>query len=165
MKSIHWLFVVGALLFIFGIGFVVVGARTATRAANSAPANAAPAVAPVATTKQIMAGIAAPTSTAIFDAVQTNVTDKGTEEIAPHTDAEWAALGAQAASLAEAGNMMLADSRMVDKGDWVTMSKAMIDAAKQTMTAVEAKSTEGVLDAGSAVNLSCDNCHARYRRQ
>lgn len=165
MRNSLSLFLVSALLFLFGIGFVIVGARAATRADQAAPTSATAGIAPVASTKQIMAGIAAPASTAIFDAVQTNATEKGTQEIAPDTDEEWAALGAQAAVLAEAGNMLLADGRMVDKGDWVTMSRAMIDAARQTMKAVEAKSTDGVLDAGSAVNLTCDNCHARYRRQ
>jgi hypothetical protein len=158
------LFAVSALLFLFGIGFVVVGARTAREASpGSAPAPAA--VAPVANVKQIMNGIVRPTADAIFRSVQTNVTDKGTEEIFPKTDDEWALLGAQAASLGEAGNLIMAQGRAVDQGDWIKMSQAMVDAAKQTLKAVDAKNPEAILEAGEAVNISCDSCHERYRRQ
>ena len=111
-----------------------------------------------------MAGIVAPGADAIFNAVSTTVTQKGIEEVAPKNDEEWTALGNKAAALAEAGNLILMEGRAVDQGDWVKMSHAMIDAGKQTLKAVEAKSTEGVLTAGEAVNESCDNCHQRYRR-
>ena len=163
LKTIHWLFIVGAALFIFGIGFVVVGARESRRAPVAA-ASVAPATTPVASTKQIMSAIVAPAADAIFNAVSTTVSSKGIEEVAPRNDGEWTALGAKAAALAEAGNLMLIDGRAVDQGDWVKMSRAMIDAGKQTLKAVDAKSTEGVLTAGEAVNTSCDNCHERYRR-
>lgn len=162
LKTIHWLFIVGAALFIFGIGFVVVGAREARRV--PVPAAAAPTTTPVATTKQIMSAIVAPAADAIFSAVSTTVSEKGIVEVAPQNDEEWAALGAKAAALAEAGNLIVIDGRAVDQGDWVTMSRAMIDAGRQTLKAVEAKSTESVLTAGEAVNTSCDNCHERYRR-
>jgi hypothetical protein len=161
MRTIHWLFVTGALLFVFGIGFVVVGARSA----RSAPAPETAPIAPVATVKQIMNGIIDPAATKVFDSVSTSATEKGIEEIAPANDQEWAALGDQAAALAEAGNRLLMEGRAVDRGDWRTMSTAMIDAAKQTMKAAEAKSADAVLDAGSNLNTTCDNCHARYRRQ
>jgi hypothetical protein len=157
------LFVVSALLFVFGLGFVVVGAREARR--TPAPVDRSVAVTSVATVKQLMNTIATPASDAIFNSVQTNVTDKGTEEIAPKDDQEWDALGGMAATLAELGNLLLADGRAVDRGDWVKMSQAMTVAAKQAADAAAARNKDGILDAGSAVNLTCDNCHMRYRRQ
>ena len=163
LRTIHWLFVIGAALFIFGIGFVVVAARDARRA-PAAPAAAAATTTPVATTKQIMAGIVAPAADAIFNAVSTTVTQKGIVEVAPRNDEEWTRLGNWAAALAEAGNLIQIDGRAVDQGDWVKMSRAMIDAGRQTLKAVDAKSTEGILTAGEAVNGSCDTCHERYRR-
>ena len=164
MRSSTSLFVVSALLFVSGIGFVVVGARETRRAAAN-PTSAPVTRPPLATTKQIMAAIVSPTSTAIFRSVQTNVTIKGTEEIFPKTDDEWALLGAQASAMAEAGYMLMADGRAVDKGDWIKMSQAMVDAAKVTLAAVAGKKPDDVLESGEAVNTSCDNCHERYRRQ
>src|ERR1041385_3991344 len=162
MRTPLSLFVVSALLFVFGVGFVVVGAREARRAPPAAAES--PKVMPIASTKQIMYGIVSPTSNAIFQSVQTNVTRAGVEEIFPKNDEEWALLGAQAASLAEAGNMLMTDGRAIDRGDGVKMSQAMVDAAKQTLQAVADKKPDAVLQSGEAVNMSCDNCHQRYRR-
>ena len=50
MKTRHWFFLVGVLLFVTGIGFTIAGAR----AARQAPVVEAPITTPVATVKQIM---------------------------------------------------------------------------------------------------------------
>ena len=162
MRLVQWLFVVGAMLFVFGIGFVVIGARAARQ--TPPPAQAAPIV-PIASIKQIMNGIIDPGATKVFDSVSTTVSDRGVEEVVPRNDEEWAAVGTSAAALAEAGNMLLIDGRAIDRGDWVTMAIAMIEAAKQTLAAVDAKSPDKILEAGSNLNTSCDNCHRRYQRQ
>ena len=161
MRIVHWLFVVSVALFVSGIGFVVAGAR----AAREAPAvEAAPVTTPVASVKQIMKGIVAPAATTVFNSVSTTVSVKGTEEKAPQTDEEWEQVGNSAAALIESGNLLLMGSRAVDKGEWVKMSQALIDAGKVALKATEAKSAEGVLAAGEAVNTSCDNCHRKYQR-
>jgi hypothetical protein len=158
---VHWLFVVSVALFVSGIGFVVAGAR----AAREAPAvEAAIVTTPVASVKQIMKGIVAPAATTVFNSVSTIVSVKGIEENAPHTDEEWEQVGNSAAALIESGNLLLMGSRAVDKGEWVKMSQALIDAGKVALKATQAKSAEGVLGAGEAVNTSCDNCHRKYQR-
>jgi hypothetical protein len=162
MGSRHWFFLVGILLYLGGIGFVIAGARTARRAPP--PEAATATVTPVATVKQIMKGIVGPAATAIFNSVSTTVTSKGVEEKAPQTDEEWEALGNSAAALIESGNLLLMGSRAVDKGDWVKMSREMIDAGKIALKATVAKSAEQVLASGEAVNASCDNCHGKYQR-
>jgi hypothetical protein len=101
----------------------------------------------------------------VFNAVSTTVTEKGVQEVFPRNDEEWAAVGSSAAALAEAGNLMMLEGRAVDTADWVKMSQALVDAGNETLKAVAAKSTEGVLGAGEKVNESCDNCHQRYMRQ
>jgi cytochrome c556 len=161
VRTVHWLFIVGVLLFVSGIGFVIAGARTARQAPR---AEAAIEIVPVASVKQIMKGIVGPAATVVFDAVSTTVSSKGVEEKAPQTDAEWETVGNSAAALIESGNLMLMDGRAVDKEDWVKMSRALVDAGKATLRATQAKSSEGVLAAGEAVNISCDNCHRKYQR-
>jgi hypothetical protein len=119
MRTVHWLFVISAALFISGIAFIIAGARTAQAAA---PAEAqAPAITPVASVKQIMAGISSPAATAVFDSVGTVVDATGIHEKAPSTDTEWAALGASAAALVESGNLLVMGDRAVDRGDWIKM--------------------------------------------
>jgi hypothetical protein len=162
MQSRHWFFLVGALLYVVGIGFVIAGGRTA-REAPATRAQEVPIV-PVATVKQIMKGVVGPAATKIFDAVVTSITVNGIEEKAPHTDAEWEEVGNSAAALIESGNLLLVGNRLVDKGDWVKISREMIEAGKVALKAIEAKNADELLASGEAINASCDNCHRKYQR-
>jgi hypothetical protein len=163
MRTIQWLFVVGVLLFVTGIGFVIAAAREARSAIPAA--EAAPVITPVATIKQIMGGITGPSAAAVYNSVGTVISVDGIKETAPQNDAEWTALANQAAALVESGNLLLVPGRAIDNGDWVKMTQDFIDKSKHAITAAESKSTEAVLSAGSEINATCDNCHAKYQRQ
>jgi hypothetical protein len=159
---VYWLFVIGAALFISGIGFIVVGARAAQRG----PARPdTPTLAPVASVKQIMNGIVQPSANVVFGSVGTIISAAGTVEKSPKTEEEWAAVGSSAVALVESANLLVMGDRAVDRGDWVTMSRALADAGMETLKATEAKSSEGVLAAGAVVNQACDNCHRKYQRE
>jgi hypothetical protein len=161
MRPRHWFFLVGVLLYLTGVGFVIAGAR----AARAAPVETPVAVAtPIATVKQIMKGIVAPAATAVFNSVSTTVTKNGIEEKAPETDADWEALGNSAAALIESGNLLLMGNRVVDKGDWITYTRALIESGKAALKATQAKSAEQILSSGEKVNESCDGCHRKYQR-
>ena len=164
MRTIYWLFVISVALFISGIGFVIAGERTA-RAATPAAAAAAPVdTAPVATIKQIMIGITNPAAFVIYEAVGTKSSAAGVEEIAPQNDEEWAKVGSAGAAVVESGNLMLIGNRAIDKGDWVKMTRDMMEQGKAAMKAAEAKDKEKIVEAGGELNTTCDNCHARYQR-
>jgi hypothetical protein len=163
MRTVHWLFVVSVALFISGIGFIIASARTRQGEPAAAPAPAA-AAAPVATVKQIMAGIVMPSANTVFDSVSTIVDAKGVQENQPRTDEEWARVGASAAALIESANMLLVGTRAVDQDDWVKMSKAMADAGQAALKATTDKNPEGILAAGESINTTCDNCHQKYQR-
>ena len=145
------------------IGFVIAAGRT-VRAAAPAAAPAAPAVPEIASVKYVMRGITMPNAAAIWDSVSTIVDAKGVQDNQPRTDEEWAAVGAHAAALVEAANMLTVGTRAVDQGDWVKMSKAMADAAQTALKATTDKSPEGILAAGETINETCDNCHQKYSR-
>jgi len=163
MRTVQWLFVVGVLLFITGIGFVIAGAREARSAGPAA--DAAPVVTPVATIKQIMASITGPAAGTVYNSVGTIVSVDGIKETAPQNDEEWTALAAAAASLAESGNLMLTPGRAIDNGDWAKWAHELVETSKKAVKAAEEKSTEGILSAGSEINVTCDGCHAQYQRQ
>ena len=164
MRTIYWLLGVSAALFISGIGFIIAGERTA-RAATPAATAAVPKTQPVATVKQSMIGITNPSAFVVYEAVGTKSTAKGIEEIAPQTDEEWQKVGSAAAAVIESGNLMLTGGRAIDKGDWVKMTRDMMDQGQKAMKAAAAKSKEGIVEAGGDLNTTCDNCHARYSRQ
>jgi hypothetical protein len=161
---VSWMLAVGAALFISGIAFIVAAARMREPPAAAAAAPVA-ATTPVATVRQIMLGVTIPAATAVYESVGTVISARGIEETAPRNDEEWAQLATHAAMLAESGNLLMMPGRAIDTGDWVKMSSEMVAAAQAAVTAAEAKSTEGILDAGSKINTTCDNCHARYQRQ
>ena len=164
MRTVYWLFAISVALFISGIGFVIAGERTA-RAATPAAAAAVPVdTAPVATIKQIMIGITNPAAFVIYEAVGTKSSAAGVEEIAPQNDEEWAKVGSAGAAVVESGNLMLIGNRAIDKGDWVKMTRDMMEQGKAAMKAAEAKDKEKIVEAGGELNTTCDNCHARYQR-
>jgi hypothetical protein len=162
MRTVHWLFIVGALLFVSGIGLVIAAAR----AVREVPPAAAPSVAaePVATVRQIMKGIVDPAAKKVYDAVSTTVGPEGVVERVPKTDEDWEEVATGAAALIESGNLMLMGNRAVDQDEWVKMSRAMIDAGKQVLRATQEKNSDKVFELGEPLNESCDSCHAKYRR-
>ena len=66
MRTVHWMLLLSALLFLTSIWFLVAGLRDR---------NLAKAGAPVATVKQIMNGIVGPGSTVVYRAVSTVITN------------------------------------------------------------------------------------------
>jgi hypothetical protein len=162
MRTIQWLFFVSVALFISGIGFVIAAARTSREAA---PAVEVPAPVAVATIQQVMNGITMPAANAVYTAISTVINADGVKETAPETDEDWAMLASQAAALVESGNLLLIGNRLVDNGDWVTMTRAMIEKGQLAIKAAEAHDKDGILDAGSFINDTCDACHAKYQRQ
>ena len=164
MRIVNWLFVVGAALFVFGVGFVVVGAKRTTPTQAAAPADAAVATTPVASIKQIMAGIVMPGANTVYMAVGGRSTAKGFEEFAPQTDEEWAVIGNSAAALVESGNLLLMGNRLLDKGDWVKLTRDFMKASQLALDAANKKSKDDILTAGGELNMSCDNCHEKYQR-
>ena len=165
MRIVNWLFLVSAALFVCGVGFVVVGAKRVAPVEAAAPAEAAIATTPVATIKQIMAGIVMPGAEAIYMSVGGKSTPQGFVAFAPQTDEEWAAVGASAAALIESGNLLLTGTRLIDKGDWVKMTRDFMASSQAALDAANKKSKDDMLTAGGELNATCDNCHAKYQRQ
>jgi cytochrome c5 len=83
---------------------------------------------------------------------------------APATAAEWDAVADSAAALAEAGNLLLVGSRVVDQGEWTTISRRMVDAGRKALVAAEAKNAADVFASGEVIYETCDTCHSKYRR-
>lgn len=153
---------VSALLFVCGVSFMVIGARAVRSSRADAPGPTA--VAPVATTTQIMRGIIDPAATVVFEAVSTTITASGIDEKAPRTQDDWTRVADSAAALAEAGNMLLADGRAIDPDAWSKWSRVLIEGGTFALKAAEAKDAAGVFDSGETIYAACDNCHSLYRR-
>jgi len=163
MRTVQWLFVVSAALFISGVGFIIAGAR------NSIGAQAAPSAAPVdiesvATVKQIMQGVVSPAANIVFESVGTVVSAAGIEEFQPETDEEWDIVESNAAVLIESAALLMSGDRAVDRQEWATQSQALADAAGILLEAARAHDRDKVLEHGETLYRSCDACHRTYMR-
>jgi len=161
MRLRHALFIVSALLFVCGLGFVVSAARSSRAQVAVAPAST---LVPVATVGHLMRGIIDPAARVVFAAVGTIVTPERVEERVPKTAAEWETVVNSAAALAEAGNLMLVGSRAVDAGDWATYSRNLTDAGAAALKAAETRDAQGVFASGEAIYEACNDCHRKYER-
>jgi cytochrome c556 len=131
------------------IGMLV--ACTAKEAATPSPPAEAPLEA-LATTKQVMLGITIPTSDVVFQV--------GAKP--PANDMEWEKVAANAAALAESGNLLMVGTRVVDREEWIRDAKALVVAAKEATQAAQEKNADKVLAAGDKVYETCDTCHKKY---
>jgi hypothetical protein len=163
VPAVHWLFLVSVALFIGGIAFIIAGARTARPGA--ATRAEVPATPPVATVKQMMNAIVLPNANVIYNAVGTTITGTKVEETVPKNDKEWEAVGDSAAAIVEAGNMLLAGDRLIDKREWLSYTQRFIAAGKAVLAAADQKKPDGVLMAGGDLNETCDACHDKYQRR
>jgi hypothetical protein len=129
------------------------------------PPPAPPAAAPYNTTlavKQVMEWVIDPAADVIWDSVKSIITDKGTQEIAPHTDAEWDKVRDGAATLIEASNALMIDGRARDKKEWMTAARRLGDAASEALKAAQSKNTEALFNEGGNIYKACAACHSRY---
>jgi len=139
------------------------------------------------TVKDIMDSLVDPGSDYIWDSVETIVSAKGTEEKAPHTDEEWKEVRRHAIMLMEATNLLLIPGRHVakagekaddpnvelapeqieamikqDPASWTKFAHGLHDATMDAFKAIEAKDTEGLLNAGDGIDNACEKCHLQY---
>jgi len=140
-----------------------------------------------ATVKDIMDALVDPGSDYIWDSVETVVSAKGTVEKAPHTDEEWKQVRNHALMLLEATNLLQIPGRHVakagekaddpkvelspdqieeainkDRGAWIKYAHGLHDATMEAFKAIEAKDSEGLLNAGDGIDNACEKCHLQY---
>ena len=110
-------------------------------------------IVPVATVKQLCEGMITTSSDALFNV--------GRE--APDDDDDWRAVLHNALMLAEAGNLLMLEGRARDDGEWMTMSRALVDAGVSAVRAVEVRDVDALLGAGDQIVVACETCHVPYR--
>jgi len=121
-------------------------------AAQRAPATGVRTLANVRELHDLMIS---PASDAVFEASSNQPLDaKG-----------WTAARNQAFVLAESGNLLMVGTRVRDNGNWMKMSRAMVDAAALAATAAEKKDAMALEAATDTITVSCMECHRPYRDQ
>jgi hypothetical protein len=167
---------------------VVALALTACGSKNDTPA-AATLLQPVASIQEIMQAIVDPSADALWESVSSTVSSAGIEDKQPQNDAEWVELRHLALQIAEAGNLLVADGRVVahaghtledahiqgilapteiqqkiaaDRPTFAQKAAALQQAAQQIIAAIDARDTARFLEAGGQLDHACESCHKQY---
>lgn len=117
------------------------------------------------------------------------VTEQGTHERQPRSDAEWSEVRRQAMILAESSNLMMIEGRRVshdgkpladhgtpgnltaeevertiaaDRAGFLIFARDLHSAGEAMVAAAEARSTQGLLDAGDSLYQACEGCHQKF---
>jgi hypothetical protein len=137
-------------------------AKPATVAAAK-PAPAAPKPPVLLSVKDVMRHIVNPAAETYWAHSGEVDDEKGANDRVPTAQAEWNINIDTAATIAEAGNLLMMDGRARDpNGPWMKYAQALNAAGIAGMAAATAHDHDKTNDAGSAMYDACFQCHGRY---
>lgn len=116
----------------------------------------------VADVKQLMTSVIEPAADEYWDGVGTIIDASGTWDIRPETNEEWDALVNHAYVITEAGNLLMMGPRPKDGGEWMQLSRALVDVGEKAVKAAASHDPQAVFDVGAEVYDVCTACHAKY---
>lgn len=147
----------------------------------------APALAPVATIKDLMDAMVDPSAEYLFDNIVEIVDEKGIIDKTPKTDDEWKDVRRRALMLVEAPNLLVAPGRKVaqpgekaeypevelhpeqiqkliddDRDAFVRRARRLQDAAALALKAIDARDKKALFSRLGEVDKACESCHLHY---
>jgi hypothetical protein len=161
----------------------------ASQHCTSKPAAAQSDLKPLVSIKELMENIIDPIADNVFDAVGTDVSEKGVVDTKPTTDEDWAKVRQGAVTLAEGSNLLKMPRPVAPPGDknnsagpnapelspeaiqakidgdralWNKHVDELRDEALKVMDLVKAKNADELFQAGSRIDQVCENCHLEY---
>jgi hypothetical protein len=108
-----------------------------------------------------MAWILDPAADLIWDSAGTIITAEGEQDLSPTTDEGWNKVLHAAATLTEAGNLLMMPGRSAGD-DWVEYSKGLTRAGMEAMAAAQAQDADALFHAGGNIYQVCKACHNQY---
>ena len=123
---------------------------------------APPPYRPVADNKLLMNAVIDPAADKIWASAGSVITAAGIEDIKPKDDEEWMAVKNAAVTLTESGNLLMMVPRARDGGEWMRLSKALVDTSEAAIQAADARNVDKIFTIGGDIYVICSNCHAKY---
>ena len=108
-----------------------------------------------------MAWILDPAAEVIWDSAGTIITAQGHQELAPTTDEGWAEVLHAAATLTEAGNLLMMPGRAAGD-DWIEYAQGLTAAGQLAIKAAQDQDDEALFEAGGRLYQVCLACHNQY---
>ena len=173
MRPFTWLFILSSSLLV--------------AASCGAPEPPPSSFRPTASIRDVMHAMVEPSAYVLWDSVAEIITAAGTELRAPETDDEWDEVRHGAIALRESTNLLLIEGRPVaypgetsfdpatelepeqiqamidgDFAAWTESVHALYDAVGVAFAAIDAKDADALQEAGSDLDVVCENCHLEY---
>jgi len=142
---------------------------------------------PTASVRDVMHAMVEPQAYVVWNSVAEIIDINGTELRMPETDDEWDIVRHGAVALREATNLLLIDGRPVaypgetsvapgielepeeiqalidaDPAAWIDSVHELYDAVGPIFEAIDAKDGTALIDAGTELDVVCENCHLTY---
>jgi hypothetical protein len=111
---------------------------------------------------QLMTMVLEPAADSLWDNAGWVESAAGYEELYPTTDEGWQLMKAQAAVVAESGNLLALPGRAMDDDAWMIYAQGMVDAGFLAMDAAERQHQEDFFQAGAQLYSVCRACHQSY---
>lgn len=147
---------------------------------------------PASTIRELMQSLVAPSAQGIWDSVGTISNAKGTVNLEPRTDEDWAAVRRHAVALFESTNLLVMSGRhvapagsVVNKAEdavpgselppaeiekritanwpqFVAMAHTLNDTAAAVLQQIDKKDVRGLESVGSDLDAVCETCHMTF---
>ncbi|MEZ5490934.1 MAG: hypothetical protein R3F50_11530 [Gammaproteobacteria bacterium] len=110
----------------------------------------------------LMAMVIEPAADSLWDNAGWIESSAGYEELYPTTDEGWDYVRAQAAVVAESGNLLALPGRAMDEDAWLIYAEGIVDAGLMAMDAAQRQHEEDFFQAGAQLYSVCRACHQSY---
>lgn len=174
------------------LGVIALSAGCQAPPATPAPAPADPPFRATSTIRELMQSMVAPSAQGLWDSVGRVSDAKGTRDLEPRSDEEWAAVRRHAVSLMESTNLLLIRGRHVArdgqqtlKADeavpgselppaeiekrinqswvlWTAMAHTLHQSAASMLDAIDKKDVARLESTGSDLDGVCEACHLTF---
>ena len=115
------------------------------------------------TLKALMANVVDPQAKLFWRSSGSVSDETGSRDLTPTTDEGWLATRSAAATVAEAGNLMLTPLYTHGRGvDWIPFAQALVKAGVAAEKAAADRDSDAVLETGGAIYEACSACHLVY---
>jgi hypothetical protein len=113
--------------------------------------------------QELMVHVVDPAAFAFWRGSGYVLTEAGEQDLAPTTEEGWKAVEDGAATVAEAGNLLMLPGRAREPvAEWNKYAKLMTERALEAKAAAEKKDKKAVFDTGGRLYEVCVACHEKY---
>jgi hypothetical protein len=113
--------------------------------------------------QELMVHVVDPAAFAFWRGSGYDITEAGERDLSPTTDEGWKVVEDGAATVAEAGNLLILPGRAREPAaEWTKYAKVMQERALEAKAAAERKDKEAVFQTGAALYRTCVACHEKF---